>query len=58
MLNKKLAPSRIADQFMLRFPDGLRDRCKELAKKNHRSLNAELISRIEKSMEAQDARVN
>lgn len=32
---------------MLRFPDGMRDRIAELAKENGRSMNAEIITRLE-----------
>lgn len=35
---------------MLRFPDGMRDRLKAEAKKNERSLNAEIISRLSASL--------
>ena len=37
------------DQYMLRFPDGMRDRLKNEAARNNRSLNAEIISRLEQS---------
>lgn len=32
------------DKFMLRLPDGLRDRIKAAADKNNRSMNAEIVS--------------
>lgn len=32
---------------MLRFPDGMRDRIADLAKKNGRSMNAEIVQRLE-----------
>lgn len=34
------------DQYMLRLPDGMRDRLKDEAAKNNRSLNAEIVSRL------------
>ncbi|MBU4529193.1 MAG: Arc family DNA-binding protein [Hoeflea sp.] len=37
------------DQFQLRFPPGLREQIKEAAQKNARSMNAEIISRLEHS---------
>lgn len=43
-------PSRGSDQFNLRFPDGMRDRLKDEAAKNGRSLNAEIIHRLENSI--------
>lgn len=49
------APSRASDQFCIRFPDGMRDACKELAKKNYRSLNAELVSMIEAQLKVKNA---
>lgn len=39
--------SRGSDQFMVRFPDGMRDRIKELADEHGRSMNAEIIHRLE-----------
>lgn len=38
------SPSRDSDKFMLRLPDGMRDRIAEVAKMNNRSMNAEIIS--------------
>ncbi|MUO27425.1 MULTISPECIES: Arc family DNA-binding protein [Rhizobium/Agrobacterium group] len=37
------------DKYVLRFPDGLRDRLKDEAARNNRSLNAEIIHRLENS---------
>ena len=42
-------PSRTADQFVVRFPDGMRDRIAEAAKANNRSMNAEIVSRLEQT---------
>lgn len=39
--------NRESDKFMLRFPEGMRDRIAELAKKNSRSMNAEIVQRLE-----------
>lgn len=44
-------PSRHLDQYVVRFPDGLRDRLKAEAKRNNRSLNAEIIARLESSLD-------
>lgn len=38
------------DKYVLRFPEGLRDRLKEEAAMNGRSLNAEIIFRLEESL--------
>lgn len=40
-------PSDSADKTLVRFPDGMRDLLREEAKKNNRSLNAEIIERLE-----------
>ena len=39
-------PSDKLDQFVLRLPDGLRDALKKAAKRNERSMNAEILARI------------
>lgn len=39
-------PSDKMDQYMVRFPDGMRDHLKEMAARNKRSLNAEIIARL------------
>lgn len=36
-----------ADKYIVRFPDGMRDKIAETAKANNRSMNAEIISRME-----------
>ncbi|PTM96485.1 Arc family DNA-binding protein [Mycoplana dimorpha] len=38
---------RGSEQAMIRLPDGMRDRLKEEAKKNGRSMNAEIVARLE-----------
>lgn len=43
---------RGSDKFMLRLPDGMRDRLKESAEANMRSMNAEIVSRLEWSLKA------
>lgn len=43
--------TRDSDKFMLRLPDGMRDRIAELAKKNNRSMNSEIIARLEQSID-------
>ncbi|MER8511701.1 Arc family DNA-binding protein [Mesorhizobium sp. M1060] len=39
--------SRKLDQYIVRFPAGMRDHLKELAEEHNRSLNAEIIDRLE-----------
>ena len=43
----KDTPSRKLDQYIVRFPDGMRDELKAAAKANGRSLNAEIIHLIQ-----------
>lgn len=47
-------PSRGSDQFVVRFPEGLRDRIRKAADANGRSMNAEIIARLEKSLQDDD----
>jgi hypothetical protein len=46
MSTKSLPPSRTADQFVLRMPDGMRDRIAQAAERNGRSMNNEIIHRL------------
>ncbi|NTG12337.1 Arc family DNA-binding protein [Agrobacterium rhizogenes] len=39
---------RSSDQFSLRLPDGMRDRIKDIAMQNHRSINSEIVTMLEK----------
>lgn len=43
--------SRTADKFVLRLPEGLRARISQVAEKNHRSMNGEMIARIDGSLD-------
>ena len=43
--------SRDSDKYIVRFPDGMRDALKAAAKANNRSMNAEIIDRITRSLE-------
>ena len=38
----------LSDKFMLRLPDGMRDRIKAAAEANNRSMNAEIVATLEK----------
>lgn len=47
-MSKPLPPSRTSPQFVVRFPDEeMRDRIKQAAETNGRSMNAEIVSRLE-----------
>src|SRR5450755_3521712 len=43
-----------ADQYMLRFPDGMRENLAKLATANGRSMNTEIIAALEKHLERDD----
>ena len=45
----KQYPSDKQDKFMLRFPEGMRERIRVAAEKNGRSMNAEIVSRLDES---------
>lgn len=42
--------SDAADRFQVRFPDGMREELKNLAKKNKRPMNTEIVKRLEDSL--------
>lgn len=43
--------SRTADKFVVRLPDGLRERISVAAGTNHRSMNGEIVARIDGSLD-------
>ena len=49
--------ARIDPKFMLWLPEELRDRIKDQAAANNRSMNAEIIARLERSFDEAD-RIN
>lgn len=46
------------DKYIVRFPEGMRDRLKEAAKTNNRTLNAEIVTRLEASFSQQPPSIN
>lgn len=46
------------DKFMLRLPDGMRDQLRLLAEANNRSMNSEIVTRLEHSLNAPDFHVD
>lgn len=42
-----MSESRDLNKFLVRMPDGMRDRIAEAAKANGRSMNAEIVHRLE-----------
>jgi hypothetical protein len=49
--NKPTRVAQDADKFMLRLPEGLREKVADVAKQNKRSINAEFVARIEASFQ-------
>lgn len=47
-------PSDNVEKLLLRFPDGMRDRIREEAERNGRSMNAEIIVRLQRTLDLQD----
>ena len=41
---------RVQDKFVIRLPDGLRPEIAAVASRNHRSMNSEIIHRLERSL--------
>lgn len=54
MVTETTSTGRESDKFMLRLPDGMRDRLKESAKANNRTLNAEIVDRLARSYAASE----
>lgn len=48
-MSKNPYPSDQQDKFMLRFPEGMRELIKAEAERNNRSMNAEILHRLEVS---------
>ncbi|NSZ82927.1 Arc family DNA-binding protein [Agrobacterium tumefaciens] len=44
-----MSMSRESDKFMLRLPDGMRDRVKAEADQNFRSMNAEIVFQLNRA---------
>lgn len=57
-MNKDLPPSRVAEQFVVRFPDGMRDRIAEAAKASGRSMNAEIVSRLQSTFKPEQVKLD
>lgn len=50
-INKADFPSQLAEKFIIRLPSGMREQIRTKAAENHRSMNAEVIARLEQSLE-------
>lgn len=49
MSEKQTYASDAADKVLVRMPDGMRDRIKDAAKHNNRTMNAEIVARLQAS---------
>lgn len=49
VMSKQPYPSQTQDRFIVRLPDGLRDRIAVAAKANGRSMNSEIVGTLEKA---------
>ncbi|AVK04294.1 DNA-binding protein [Pseudomonas aeruginosa] len=45
-----MSNSRTAEKFVVRLPDGMRDKIAETARDNHRSMNSEIIARLDQTL--------
>lgn len=43
---------QLADKYIVRLPDGMRDKITELAKANNRSMNSEIVLMLQQAMDA------
>ncbi len=56
---RKPYPSEEQDRFMVRLPDGMRELVSQAATKNKRTMNAEIVARLERSFQEEgDNRMN
>lgn len=53
---KETESRTLTDKFMLRMPDGMRDRIKIVAETNNRSMNSEIVATLEEKYPAQNAK--
>lgn len=54
MNDEEKYPSQLAERFQIRLPDGMRDRIRQAAEENGRSMNAEIVHRLEASFPQSD----
>ncbi|WP_188982693.1 Arc family DNA-binding protein [Pseudomonas matsuisoli] len=49
-MKQAIYSSRTADKFVVRLPEGMRERIADVARNHHRSMNSEIIARLEQSL--------
>lgn len=57
-IKQAIYSSRTADKFVIRLPDGMREKIAEVARTHHRSMNSEIIARLETSIMEEEKRNN
>lgn len=50
-------PTRDQNKYVIRMPEGMRDKIREAAEANNRSMNAEIVSRLESSFQSVMAQI-
>lgn len=45
---------RVAEKYIVRFPDGMRDRLRQQAKANRRSMNSEIVHHLDRALAAEN----
>ncbi len=56
-MEKKPFPSEALERFIVRLPDGMRDRIAEAAATNNRSMNSEIVARLTESFDGKTVRL-
>ena len=51
MIDRKPYPSETQDRFLIRFPEGMRQKIAEEAKANNRTMNAEIVARLQRTFD-------
>jgi plasmid stability protein len=47
---------QLQDRYIVRMPDGMRDRIREEATRNHRSMNAEIVYQLSRVYSAEETK--
>ncbi len=57
-MEKKPYPSEMQERFIVRLPDGMRDRIADAAKAAGRSMNAEIVARLQSTFKPEQAKLD
>lgn len=47
-------PSEAADKFLVRLPDGMRERLRQQAKANRRTMNSEIVHHLDRALSTEN----